>query len=90
MPAFLYGEIITESTQTAYAICHPIREKERPEYSVHIQKPLFDNHKDRRRFLALKRVSCARFDLFPNIDSIACKRVFYVETDLAGNVLARH
>lgn len=45
MPAFLYGKIVTESTQTTYAICHPIREKERPEYSVHIQKPLFDNHK---------------------------------------------
>ena len=69
---------------------YKVGEKERPEYSVHIQKPLFDNHKDRRRFLALKRVSCARFDLFPNIDSIACKRAFYVETDLVGNVLARH
>ena len=45
-------------------------DKPRPEYSVHIQKPLYGAHKSKVRFVAFRREECAKYHLFPHIEDI--------------------
>ena len=63
---------------------YSVSETERPEYTVHIQKPLYDNVKSRARFVAFKRPRCGTYGLFEFIDKIACPKS--LDLDLRGNV----
>ncbi len=64
------------NTQVKYALAkHDIIKKYikadgKPEYTVHLQKPLYDNKKSKLRYLAFNREICKKYDLFPNIEKI--------------------
>lgn len=66
---------------------YSVSESERPEYTVHIQKPLYDNVKSRARFVAFKRARCGTYGLFDYIDKIACPKS--LDLDLFGNIIRK-
>lgn len=49
-----------------------VGETERPEYTIHLQKPLYEKVKSKARFMAFYR-NKTKYSLFPNIESFARK-----------------
>ncbi len=47
-----------------------IKSDGKPEYTVHLQKPLYGNKKSRLRYLSFNRKICKQYDLFTNIEKI--------------------
>ena len=51
-----------------------IKSDGKPEYSVHIQKPLFDNKKAKNRFIAFNRAECKKNNIFKTIEEYVAIR----------------
>ena len=51
-----------------------IKNDNKPEYSVHIQKPLYDKYKSKSRYVAFNRERCRHHNLFENIEKIIFDR----------------